>query len=198
MQPTVAPKRLQSLQTWALPGGIAALCVLVAIVDGGDALRYERALVGAEPWRLVTAHVVHLGWMHLALNLAGLLAIWALLGAQLRPGAWLAVCLACALAVSGGLSIFDPDLEWYVGLSGVLHGMFAAGAVAGMRRAPLFHGLLLAGVVAKVAFEQFAGTDVGYGDLLGGEVIVEAHLYGLLAGLALAPLAWRTAVQDRG
>jgi rhomboid family GlyGly-CTERM serine protease len=198
MQPKIAPKRLQSLPTWALPAGIAALCVLVTIVDGGNALRYERAQLGAEPWRLVTAHVVHLGWMHLALNLAGLAAIWALLGALLRPGAWLVVFLLGALGVSGGLWILDPGVEWYVGLSGVLHGMFAAGAIAGLRRAPLFHSILLAGVVAKVAWEQFVGTDVGSGHLVGGEVIVDAHLYGLLAGLALAPLAWRTAIQDRG
>ena len=195
MQPTIAPNRVQRLPTWALPAGIAALCVLVAIVDGGSALRYERALVGAEPWRLVTAHQVHLGWMHLALNLAGLAAVWALLGPQLRPGTWLAVFLTCALGVSGGLRVLDPDLEWYVGLSGVLHGMFVAGALAGLRRARLFHGLLLAGVVVKVAWEQYAGVDVGSAELVGGAVVVNAHLYGVLAGFACLPLGflWRRA-----
>lgn len=178
---------------WLLPGLLAALCVLAMVPGAFEALRYERALIGAEPWRLLSAHLAHLGWMHLALNLAGLAAVWALLGAQLRPGAWLAVLLACALAVSGGLWIFDPDLDWYVGLSGVLHGMFVAGALAGLRRARLFHALLLAGVVVKVAWEQAVGADVGSGSLVGGAVIVDAHLYGLLAGFALAPLAWRRA-----
>lgn len=183
---------------WLLPGALAVLCVLAMAPGAFDSLRYERALVGAEPWRLVTAHLVHLGWMHFTLNLAALAAVWALLGDHLRADAWLGALIVCALAVSVGLWVGNPDLEWYVGLSGVLHGLFVAGSVAGLRRSPLFHGTLLAGVVAKVAFEQLAGTDVGSGNLVGGEVIVDAHLYGLLAGFAVAPLAWRTTVEDRG
>lgn len=181
-----------------MPAAIGALCVIAAGAGTEAALRYERALAATEPWRLVTAHIVHLGWAHLALNLAGLAAVWALLGALLRPAAWLAVLLACALGVSGGLWFFDPQLEWYVGLSGVLHGMFAAGAVAGMRRAPVFHGLLLTGVVAKVGWEQYAGADVGSAELVGGTVIVNAHLYGVIAGLALAPLILRASSAGHG
>ena len=181
------------LAAWWLPAAIAAACLLVALTGAAPVLRYERALLGAEPWRLLTGHLTHLGWMHLALNLAGLAAIWALLGPLLRPTAWLMVFLACALGVSGGLYFLDPGLAWYVGLSGVLHGMFVAGAIAGLRRAPLFHGLLLAGAVAKVAWEQLAGAEPGSAALVGGSVVVNAHLYGLAAGVLLAPLAWRDA-----
>lgn len=176
---------------WLLPGGLAALCVLAMAPGGAEALRFERTLLGAEPWRLVTAHLVHLGWVHLALNLAGLAAIWALLGAQLRPGAWLVVLLVCALGVSGGLWALDPELDWYVGLSGVLHGMFVAGALAGLGRARLFHALLLAGVAAKVAFEQLAGADLGSAELVGGAIVVNSHLYGALAGCACLPITCR-------
>lgn len=175
---------------WMLPGGLAALCLLAMAPGAFEALRYERALLGTEPWRLVTAHLVHLGWMHLALNVAGLAAIWVLLGPLLRPGAWLAVLLACALGVSGALWVLDPGLEWYVGLSGVLHGMFVAGALAGLGHARLFHALLIAGIVVKVAWEQYAGVDVGSAGLVGGAVVVDAHLYGALAGFACLPLAW--------
>lgn len=190
MAGSVTRHRLNPIGAWGLPAGIAAACVLVALTHSAPALRYERALIGAEPWRLLTGHLAHLGWTHLALNLAGLAAMWALLGALLRPAAWLAVVLVCALGVSGGLYFLDPGLDWYVGLSGVLHGMVAAGAAAGMRRDPLFHGVLLAGVVAKVAAEQLTGAELGSAALVGGNVVVDAHMYGLAAGLLLAPLAW--------
>lgn len=175
---------------WVLPGALTTLCLLAMVPGGFELLRYERALIAAEPWRLLTAHVVHLGWVHLALNLAAFAAIWVMLGDLLRPRAWVAAFVFCALAVSGGLWFLDPGLEWYVGLSGVLHGLFVVGAMAGLGRARVFHGLLLAGVVAKVAWEQLAGADVGSAALVGGAVIVNAHLYGMLAGLACAPLAW--------
>lgn len=186
------------LDAWRLPAALGAACLVARLPGGFELLRYERSLVPAEPWRLLTAHVVHLGWIHLALNLAALAAVWALLGERLRPGTWLVVLLVSALAVSGGLWLGHPELGWYAGLSGVLHGAFAAGAIAGLRRAPVFHGLLLAGVVAKVAWEQFAGADAGTAAMIGGAVVVDAHLYGLLAGLALAPLAWRSAAAAPG
>jgi rhomboid family GlyGly-CTERM serine protease len=184
-------------RAWLLPAIVAGACLAAMAPGAFEALRYERALVPAEPWRLLTAHLVHLGWIHLALNIAALAAAWALLGGLLRAGAWSAALLACALGVSAGLWLRHPELVWYVGLSGVLHGLFTVGAVAGLRRAPLFHGLLLAGVVAKVAWEQFTGTGAGTSALIGGAVIVDAHLYGVLAGLALAPLAWATAAPSR-
>jgi rhomboid family GlyGly-CTERM serine protease len=180
-----------SSRAWWLPGLVAAACLLAMAPGGFEALRYERALVGAEPWRLLTAHLAHLGWIHLALNIAALAAIWAMLGDLLRPGAWAMAFLVCALGVTAGLWFGDPGLEWYVGLSGVLHGLFTAGASAGLRRSRLFHGLLLAGVFAKVTWEQVMGADAGSAALVGGAVIVNAHLYGVLAGLGCLPIAWR-------
>ena len=191
MDRSTHPVAQSRLAAWGLPAALAAACLFVALSNAAPALRYERALLGAEPWRVLTGHLTHLGWTHLALNLAGLAAVWALLGALLRPAAWLAVFVACALGVSGGLYLLDPGLAWYVGLSGVLHGMFVAGALAGLGRARLFHALLLVGVVVKVAYEQVAGADVGSAELVGGAVVVDSHLYGMLAGFACLPVAWR-------
>lgn len=186
-----------AVRAWLLPGALAALTLLAMLPGGFEALRYERALLPAEPWRLVTAHLVHLGWTHLALNLAALAAVWALFGDRLRPGAWLGALGFSALAVGAGLWLGDPGLEWYAGLSGVLHAMFVVGAVAGLRQSPLFHGLLLAGALAKVGWEQAAGPGLGTAPLIGGAIIVDAHLYGAIAGIALAPLAWRGARPGR-
>ena len=55
---------------------IVVVMVLGGLALGGERLRmllqYDRAALAAgEWWRLVTAHLVHLGWDHLALNVAG-------------------------------------------------------------------------------------------------------------------------------
>ena len=174
-------------RSWLVPASLALLCVLGAAL-GPTYLRYERGLVAAEPWRLLTGHIAHLGWIHLTLNLAGLAATWALLGRLLHPLGWSVAILACALLISGALYLLDTTLDWYVGLSGVLHGLFALGTAAGLRTRPVFHGLLLLGVVTKVAWEQL-GPAAGSAELVGGSIVVNAHLYGLVAGLACLPVA---------
>ena len=62
---------------------LVACAVLLLPELGGDAgralLRYDRAALAAgQWWRLLTAHVVHLGLEHAALNSLGLVLMWAL------------------------------------------------------------------------------------------------------------------------
>ncbi len=167
---------------WRLPLLLALLCVALQGLGWDEALRYERALLGSEPWRLLGAHLVHLGWTHLLLNLAALALIWALCGHALPVPAWGPVLALCALAVSLGLYLRDVEVGWYVGLSGVLHGLLVCGALAGWRREPRTSLVLLIGTGAKLAWEQLAGTAIGTQALVGGAVIVNAHLYGALGG----------------
>jgi len=74
---------------------------------------------------------------------------------------------------------------WYVGSSGVLHGVMAAGTLAHLRRRDLDGWLLAAFIVVKVAYEQHTGA-LPFADS-GAGVIVDAHLFGALGGLAVAP-----------
>lgn len=151
-------------------------------------LRFEhRAILGGEIWRLLTAHLVHLGWAHYAMNMAALALIAGLVPVLSSARRLLAMLTVSALAVSLGLLVFSPDVDWYVGLSGVLHGLFAAGAVTmliGERRAE--GGLLLALLIAKLLWEQTAGPMPGSAATAGGRVIVDAHLYGAIGGLLMA------------
>jgi rhomboid family GlyGly-CTERM serine protease len=163
---------------------LAAVLVAVAGEPAGRMLRYERdAVLGGEAWRLLTGHLVHLGAAHLALNAAGGALLVALLGRAYRPAQWLALALVASLGVSAGLLLGSPHVAWYVGLSGVLHGMFAAGATALAAARVRAGPLLLLVLAAKLAWEQ-ATDGAGIDRLLGGTVIVDAHLYGALAGLA--------------
>jgi rhomboid family GlyGly-CTERM serine protease len=162
--------------------------VALAAAFGGDELRllgrYDRgALAEGEIWRLLTGHVLHLGWGHLWPNLAALALIGALFDDVLDRFAWLAIALGAAIAIDGGLYVLDPEVDWYVGLSGVLHGLVAGGALALVFARQPLGGWLLAGLCAKLAFEQIAGPMPFTATATGGPVIVAAHLYGGAGGL---------------
>ena len=75
------------------------------------------------------------------------------------------------------------NLEWYVGLSGILHSMLVFGSIAGLIHKRKEFILLLTFVLIKILFEQFYGTFSG--SMLDEDVIVNAHMYGATTGLIL-------------
>jgi rhomboid family GlyGly-CTERM serine protease len=162
--------------------GIVALAALTAIVIQAApsaaqvALRYERSAVAAgEWWRLASSHLVHAGWTHLGLNLAALV----LLSLLLRPRAVRQQVLLWSITAAGtGLALLGlmPELDWYVGLSGVLHGVAAWWVLDLLRAAPVAGALALLGIAGKLAMD-FASGGQGSAALIGVPVIVEAHLY---------------------
>ncbi|MDX1515799.1 MAG: rhombosortase [Woeseiaceae bacterium] len=176
---------------WAVPIAVAALALGAAA--GGRALRsalqYERAgIADGELWRLVSAHVVHLGGAHLALNLGGLLLVWLLVGSALTSPQWLLVLAGSMLAIDAGLWWLMPGLDWYVGLSGVLHGLLMAGVIGGWLQRPRESLLLAVLLIAKLGYETVAGAMPATGSAVGGDIITEAHLYGTAGGAAAALL----------
>jgi rhomboid family GlyGly-CTERM serine protease len=179
------------LRLHALPLVIALLATLFALLgeSATHMLRYQRdAIIAGQWWRLISGNLVHLGWSHLVLNLAGLLLVWLLFHRSLTTRNWVIVSLISAMSVGGGLLLFDPHLEWYVGLSGALHGLFAAGLVASLSAGNRAEWLLAALFVAKLSWEQLVGPTPGTAALAGGNVIVDAHLYGAIGGAVSALL----------
>lgn len=170
--------------------GLLVACAVLLLPElGGDAgralFRYDRAALAAgQCWRLLTAHVVHLDLEHAALNSLGLVLMWALFARDYRPGQWALILLAAITAIDAGLWLRDSTVMWYVGSSGVLHGVMAAGTVAHLRRRDLDGWLLAAFIIVKVAYEQHTGA-LPFADS-GAGVIVDAHLFGALGGLAIA------------
>jgi len=152
-------------------------------------LRYDRQLVlQGEYWRLMTAHVVHLDTWHMMLNAAGVALIAALFNHDYSWRGWLLIVLLSALSIDVAFVFWEPQILWYVGLSGVLHGALAAGAVSWwqyqQKRLSLGLTVLLAG---KLAWEYRHGGLLPMGDL---PVVVEAHRYGALGGLAAGLILW--------
>jgi rhomboid family GlyGly-CTERM serine protease len=185
---------LDGRRLWAFLAICAALAVIESFGDAGRLLlRYERELIAqGEWWRLVTGHIVHLGWQHLALNVMGLALMWALFLPDYGWRAWLWILLGSMIAIDAGFFFIERDVRWYVGLSGVLHGVMAAGTLAYARRREPGAWILLPFLVGKLIYEQLVGTMPYSLDSAGGPVVVDAHLYGALgAALVVLALRWR-------
>jgi rhomboid family GlyGly-CTERM serine protease len=177
---------------WLAAGLVGALSTALQMAGLETAFAWDRdALSGGEIWRFVSGHFVHLGWSHLALNLAGLALIAWIVGRTWDWLGWLVVSLASVGIIGAGFWIFNPQLEWYVGLSGLLHGLLAAGLVVGLARREAESAVLAVLVAGKLAWEQFAGPLPGSEGASGGAVIVDAHLYGAMGGVLAAVAMWR-------
>lgn len=180
---------------WLAAGVVALIAILLQL--GGDAVReglsYDRDAVAAgELWRLVTGHFVHLGWSHLVLNVLGLALVAWLVGRTFDLLRWLHVALITIVAIDAGFWLLNPELAWYVGLSGLEHGLLTAGLVVGIAaRRDREATILAAFVLAKLCWEQLMGPLPGSESTSGGAVIVDAHLYGTIGGVVAGLLAWR-------
>ncbi len=172
---------------WLLPA-VLALVVLALQLAGpvvAGLLRYQReSILHGQVWRLLTGHLVHLRWGHCLLNIAGLGLLWLLFSPRMAERAWLVSFGVCALGTSLALLWLAPQIQWYVGLSGVLHGLYAS-AVLCLWRPRDWEGYALAlGLAAKLLWEQQLGPMPGTEAAAGGPVVVAAHLYGAVSGLA--------------
>jgi rhomboid family GlyGly-CTERM serine protease len=177
---------LRRSSVWPVPLFLAAFSA-VAALGGATAqlhLRYDRSGIAAgELWRLVTGHFAHLGVAHLVLNLAGLGVVWILVGGAYSSLAWVFIIASSLALIDLGFWFLDRDLGWYVGMSGLLHGLLVAGIVSRFRAAKAESLALAVVVAAKIAWEQLAGPLPGSEFSAGGPVVVNAHLYGAIAGI---------------
>lgn len=181
--PPDSPRALSPTQAFWLLGLLGATLVLLAC--GGEswrqALQYERdAVLGGQYWRLMSGHLVHGTVLHLALNGAGVGLICLLFPRHFSLGGWLLIGALSTATIDLGFVLLEPQLQWYVGFSGVLHGALAAGAIASWRQDSRPFALLLTAFLAgKLIWEQWHGALPLAGSL---PVVVDAHLYGALGG----------------
>ena len=181
----------RGFSSWLLPGTIFVVAALLAVTGeaGREVLRFERtAVYGGEVWRLLSGHFVHLGWSHFALNAAGLLLIWYLVANRFSVATWIVVVIVAIAGIDVGFWLLQPQLQWYVGLSGLLHGLLAAGVVGGLRAGQKDAWLLGTILVAKLGYEQLFGPVPGSAESTGGAVIVAAHLYGAVTAAVAGTL----------
>ena len=160
-------------------------CFVLAL--GGEPvrmlLRYDRAAIfHGQAWRLLTGNFEHLGTGHLLEDMAGMVLLWLLFEDALPGWRTPAAVLVGALAVGLGLLAGNPDVDWYVGISGALDTLWAAGSLGLIHRRDRFGWILAAVLLAKLLYEQLLGPLPFSSVTTGGSVVVDAHLYGALAG----------------
>lgn len=150
-----------------------------------DWLAWDRsAILSGELWRILTGNLTHTNWPHMLMNSLALAITSFIFRAHFSARSYTYLLLMLASTV--GLGIIATDIQWYAGLSGILHGLFGWGAVKDIQAEHKGGWLLLMGLVGKIGWEQFFGGSASSAAIIGARVAIEAHLIGALSGVAVA------------
>jgi len=172
--------------------GMTLLVMVTLQLFGVESFRYNYDwLSSGQVWRIVSAHWVHVGWAHLALNMLGLVICVSLANPRWSIGRWTLQSLVLGIGISLLFTLLKPELDWYAGFSGILFGLYFLAAQELYARDRLVALLMGGAIVVKVIIEQYTPLDIDSSSIIGAPVIVDAHLYGLLIAIAIA-LIWAT------
>ncbi|PKF62757.1 rhombosortase [Psychromonas sp. psych-6C06] len=144
---------------------------------------YHSDISQFELWRLITATFCHTNFNHLAMNLLGLLVTIGLFFESFKIMTLTMLIIFSSVIIGLSLFFLEPSLIGYVGLSGVLHALFSFGIACDIQRKTAWGYLLAVGLLLKLAHEQFFGATQSTMELIDAPVMVNAHLYGAVAGL---------------
>jgi rhomboid family GlyGly-CTERM serine protease len=184
-------RRILQSSDWQYLAMVIPLMVLFQAI-GPEYLRYQQnAVADGQWWRILSAHWVHVGWMHLLLNSLSLVVCVSLTAPGWSLRRWLLVTVSMGLGISFLLMLNNPEVTDYAGHSGLLYGLYVLGGIGLYPRDRLISVLVVAAILVKILMEQFSFYDFNTGSLIGARVIVDAHFYGVLMAIAIA-LLWAT------
>lgn len=135
--------------------------------------KYNPAIIDGEWWRLVSSMFLHIGFLHLFMNM---IAVY-YLGAMVERiyGSWRFLLIYFMAGIGGSLASFVFSTNVSAGASGALFGLFGA--------------MLLFGLTYKKIFFQTMGNNIllliGINIVFGftvPQIDISAHLGGLIAG----------------
>ncbi|MGO1746696.1 MAG: rhomboid family intramembrane serine protease [Microbacterium gubbeenense] len=133
-----------------------------------------------EPWRILTAAVVHSGFWHVGLNM---LTLW-MVGRSLEPmmgsGRFLATYLLSAAGGSAAVAVLGFSTP-VVGASGAVFGLFGALLVIGRSLGAKMTGLYIV-----------LGINLVLGFVRAGQISWQAHVGGLIVGAIVGFVLVRT------
>lgn len=180
--------------TFGLSGLILLLGIFPSVTE--PLLQLDRGRVAAgEYWRLLSGQIVHYGAYHLLMNLAALLLCGYIFLSSCRLLTYICLLLFAGCFVGLGIYWGNPELQFYAGFSGVLHGLIIFGLFSTIRQTSWINSIGLILVAAKLWQEQggeYQATDLQ--KLLPVPVAVDAHLYGALGGMTFSLLFFLTPI----
>lgn len=144
---------------------------------------YYTGITEFELWRLISATFCHTNFNHLLMNGLGLVITLFLFINTFKSIYIFPIIIFNSIAIGLALFFFEPEVIWYVGLSGVLHGLFSYGIASDVNNKDRWGYLLLVGFIIKIIYEQIFGAQQNTIDLIGAPVLINAHLYGAIAGV---------------
>ena len=151
-----------------------------------DLLYQREAILTGEAWRLWTGHLVHTNHYHLLLNLAGFWIFLLLCGSALHLKLLIFSILFASTVIGLALLTLHPEIKWYAGLSGVLYGLFLIGAVCLAVAGEILSFIALTALIAiKFGSSWLGETDQTTQNMIEARIVDEAHIYGVLAGIAI-------------
>jgi rhomboid family GlyGly-CTERM serine protease len=153
---------------------------------------YHNGIAEGEIWRLISATFCHTNFNHLIMNIVGLIITLALFIDLFKTIKIFPLVIFCSLFIGLCLFFFDSEVIWYVGLSGVLHGLFSYGVANDISKKDSWGYLLGAGLLIKIIYEQIYGASQSTINLIAAEVLINAHLYGALAGFTFFVIKLRS------
>ncbi|MFS1861985.1 rhombosortase [Vibrio lentus] len=155
------------------------LCVLFQLEPVQAWIVWDKnAIADGQWWRILTGNFSHTNYSHLLMNLAGL---W-IISYLFQPNKKQLLSALLFISLVTGFALLLSSIQIYVGLSGTLHGLFGLFALREALNGRNSSWLLVFGLIAKIAWEQFVGPSSTTGELINARVAIEAHLAGALAG----------------
>ena len=176
---TIRVVLLMSVRGYHLPYLLLALlCLMLAWLPEPlqQLLQYQRDAIGqGQLWRLLSGHLLHSNNWHLVMNLGALLLMLMLHQLYYSLHSFALLLVSGCVGISVLLYLFSPDIQIYVGLSGWLHCFITAGALLDIKHKIQSGWLILLGVIAKVAYEQWQGPDAELATLIDANVAIDAQ-----------------------
>lgn len=184
-------RRVQVGQRWPV---VTSWFVLSAVVVGyvpslRDFLIYDReAILSGQLWRMFTGHFVHFSSSHLFYDATALgIASWIIESQDLRYGRLL--LLLAPVVISIALIIFEPQMQFYGGLSGVATAAVVYLAVGGLRQKSPWRAICAGALVLIATKIVFESTTNGMLFVTAEEpafISVTSHVAGVVVGTIYA------------
>ena len=113
---------------------------------------------------------------------------------------WVLLVLALSLCISILFWFLNPQINWYVGFSGVLFGLYVTAAINAWPRQRFLSSMLLAVIGVKIVMDMVPSVKIDSSDLIGVPVLADAHLYGVISALIIVVMQqvpWQSIFNSR-
>lgn len=179
------PKKKVSLRGWHTAGILIVIMFIAQIPEVHPLFVWDRIEIqNGQWWRIFTGNLTHTNMNHLGMNIAGLLLITWLHASYYEK---YAVGLMIWIMMGAiGLALFLTPFDWYVGFSGVLHGLFVWGVVKDIQQKVPLGWLMLFAILAKLTLDVINKGDSMTAALIEANVAYQAHWIGAFVGFLFA------------